>query len=271
MKNLFIVVVVFGLIVGLFSTAQAKDRLVPSPEGMQAVSQGNASIRVNPFGIANQFQFAGVPNHAYEVLHFVSVNNGPVQLVNAPAFRVVTPVTFLAEERPYTAYSAVQRAQEDLLIEFRNSAVENDDGKMDWYIEVSMSNLSDRELSVCYYAYVDLDLFGTPGNDMASAGPDPAFSGRPSFRIRNSMDRDALFTVTYVPDTAVGPDLIPDRFAMGPYPEVRNRLAQAQSCIDLPNTQSAMTGDFTGAVRYRVTIPPGNNLSCAALMISRLQ
>jgi hypothetical protein len=273
MKKLLFLVFALVFTLGVFSVVLQADELSkehlagtvePAGVSMAAVTDGPARIDINPYGTASRFQFGDGPNHLFEFLNFISINNGPIQLVSPTHYTVNTPVQVMGR----TGYSAVTHDTGDLFIEYYQTIVNNGDGLMDWYIELLLWNVTDRRMNICYYPYLDLDLFGVAEDTVARAGRDPEFDGALSFRLSDLNDPSASFVLVDIPPSRA-PNLRPDSFEMRPFPQVRNRLSSAQTCITLPNELANMTGDFTGTMRYTTTIMPNDSLSIAFL-VSRL-
>ena len=112
--------------------------------------------------------------------------------------------------------------------------------------DVSVINASAATLDLVFYAYVDLDLEGSFGNDLATGGP-------------------AGFHVT---DGGTGFDLMigswsaADHFQIAPFPGLQTALdaMQGVGAADLSDAGSPFgPDDFTGALQFDFSLAPGGS------------
>src|SRR5216683_1182 len=153
--------------------AASQDKAEPSilGYGYQTVSDGDGTIRINSFGntppedgYRSGFSIAGV-GHVAEFSNYLSISNGRVEKTGDSGWgwSVISPLEIVGN----TATSTIQR-QEALQITFTQTVRDNGGGLVDWFLSAVFTNLSDGELDVCYFPYLDYDLFGTQLNDTAT-------------------------------------------------------------------------------------------------------
>src|SRR5216683_1903443 len=138
--------------------------------GYQGVFDGDGAIRINSFGNSwvhpsrLGFSIGGI-GHLAEFSNYLSINNGRVEKTGDSGWgwSVVGPLAIEGG----TATSTVQR-QDALQITFTQTVRDNGGGLVDWFLSAVFTNLSDGELDVCYFPYLDYDLFGTQLNDTAT-------------------------------------------------------------------------------------------------------
>jgi len=117
--------------------------------------------------------------------------------------------------------------------------------------DVSFTNNTAGALSFVFYTYLDLDLLGTPGNDLASVS-----NGNQSIVVSDSTNPSASpFGWSALSNAAT-------RYQVGAYPGLQNTLNAMTSAQNLSNTNalSATPGDVTAAFQYTITLAPGQTL-----------
>jgi len=218
-----------------------------APAAAGVICDGTGCIELDHFSRAIQFQPTANPNHLFELMHFISVNNGPVEEVNAANYAVITPLPAFSW---LTGSSSVLRNPGDLQIEFWHYVSELNPSYMKWTMYVVLINRSDLPMDVCHYLYTDPDLFGTPGDDSAQYVPVFPPTGTPAFLLEDAANPGSVFVV----QERTG---LSSNFELNPYPLVKASLSVAPNCIGLPNVQPNMYGDVTGAMQSTMTIPYG--------------
>jgi len=240
----------------------------PDPNRIAAaVVCQNVAIEVDDYGNASAFSI-GKDNHLSPVdgtRQWLSINNTPVVEVNKANYTVVNSVSVDDSGCPTNTLASSTVVSNDGAVQIDYSHIVGDygDGFGSWFMTATLTNLGEKQMRVCYYRYADIDLFGTPDNDMSSyTGSDPD-TLLPAFRPMRDMDvPDQVFAHrTYVPRTA---------WAQLAYPALSDLIASFKGCQDLPRADRVLTGDYTGAFQYNLMIPAGESVS-VQLEIGRIQ
>lgn len=125
----------------------------------------------------------------------------------------------------------------------------NDFDRLEW--DVSFTNNTSSAISFVFYTYLDLDLLGTPGNDLVSVG-----AGNQMISVLDSTNPGAHpFGWTALNGAATG-------FQVGAYPGLQNQLNGWTSAQNLTNVNALSTnpGDVTAAFQYTITLAAGQTL-----------
>ncbi len=125
----------------------------------------------------------------------------------------------------------------------------NDFDRLGW--DVSFTNNTSSAISFVFYTYLDLDLLGTPGNDLVSVG-----AGNQMISVLDATNPSAHpFGWTALNGAATG-------FQVGAYPGLQNQLNGWTSAQNLTNTNALSTnpGDVTAAFQYTITLAAGQTL-----------
>jgi hypothetical protein len=125
----------------------------------------------------------------------------------------------------------------------------NDSDQLDW--DISFTNNTAGTLSFVFYTYLDLDMLGTPGNDLASVT-----NGNQVINVTDATNPSApAFGWSALNSTAT-------RFQVGSYPGLQNTLNGMTSAGNLSNTNtlSSTPGDVTAAFQYSITLLPGQTI-----------
>jgi hypothetical protein len=125
----------------------------------------------------------------------------------------------------------------------------NDFDQLGW--DVSFTNNTAGTLSFVYYTYLDLDLLGTPGNDLATVT-----QGNQLISVLDSTNPTAHpFGWSALNGAATG-------YQVGAYPGLQNTLNGMTSAQNLGNTNTLGTtpGDVSAAFQYAITLAAGQTL-----------
>src|SRR6266849_9901809 len=60
----------------------------------QRITDGQGSLKINPYGLVDSFTIDGV-NNIHQFVNFVSINNGPIEAVNRPGWAVFSPLVII--------------------------------------------------------------------------------------------------------------------------------------------------------------------------------
>ena len=226
------------------------------------VTDGQGAIRINSFGNAGfdpsrlGFSIGGV-GHLAEFNNYVSINNGRVEITGESGlgWSVVSPLAIDGG----TATSTVQR-QDALQIRFTQTVRDNGGGLVDWFVSAQFTNLSGAELDVCYFPYLDYDLFGTELNDTATYSAVDDDFVRPAVRVRK-LGREEVFVFVDLDGSST---------------EWRIRQWTSDSfsgegCITLDDMVTPFgPGDFTSAYKFPLALAPGETVAID-LQLGRFQ
>jgi hypothetical protein len=117
--------------------------------------------------------------------------------------------------------------------------------------DVSFTNNTASTLSFVFYTYLDLDLMGTAGNDLATV-----MSGNQAIQVTDAANPSARpFGWTALGSAAT-------HYQVGAYPGLQNTLNGMTSAQNLSDTNSlgSTAGDVTAAFQYAITLLPGQTL-----------
>jgi hypothetical protein len=117
--------------------------------------------------------------------------------------------------------------------------------------DVSFTNNTSSSLSFVFYSYLDLDLLGTPGNDLVT--------------IQNGGQQIVVTDATnpsgrpFVWNALSG---VAGHFQVGAYPGLQNTLNGMTSAQNLndTNAMSSTAGDVSAAFQYTITLAPNQTL-----------
>jgi hypothetical protein len=117
--------------------------------------------------------------------------------------------------------------------------------------DISFTNNTTSTLSFVFYTYLDLDLAGTPGNDLVTVT-----SGNQGIVVSDSVNTTARpFGWTALNGASTN-------YQVGAYPGLQNTLNGMTSAQNLSNTNTlgSTPGDVTAAFQYAITLLPGQTL-----------
>jgi len=120
--------------------------------------------------------------------------------------------------------------------------------------DVGVTNLGLATLDLAFYAYFDLDLEGSFGNDLATGG----IGG---FRV---ADAATGF------DLGVGSSTAAGHYQVASFPFVQDALdaMQGTGAANLPDTGAPFgPGDFTGALQFDFSVAPGGSQGLGIMLI----
>jgi hypothetical protein len=136
-----------------------------------------------------------------------------------------------------------------------NDTSASDRDRFAW--DVTFHNNTASAQSFVFYSYLDLDLLGTPANDLATVS-----SGGQLITVADSSNPSARpFGWSAMNASAV-------RYQVGAYPGLQNTLAGMTSAQNLNNTNALATtpGDVTAAFQYTITLAAGQTLSMTSVV-----
>jgi hypothetical protein len=125
----------------------------------------------------------------------------------------------------------------------------NDFDQLAW--DISFTNNTGATLSFVFYTYLDLDLLGTPGNDLVSIT-----NGNQLISVLDSTNTSAR------PFGWSALNYAATNYQVGAYPGLQNTLNAMTSAGNLSNTNAlaSTAGDVTAAFQYSITLAPGQTL-----------
>jgi hypothetical protein len=129
-----------------------------------------------------------------------------------------------------------------------------DEASRSFLWDVSVNNASAATQSLVFYAYVDLDVEGDWGDDLASGGAG-------GFRV---SDADTGFELTF------GSSFPADHYVVSAYPNVQAGLdaLQGVGAADLADTGAPFgPADFSGALQFDFTLAAGGTQDLGIIMI----
>jgi len=207
------------------------------------VADGQGAVTLNSYGLGDTFIIDGV-NHLHRFVHYLSINYGPVAAVNRPDWVVVRPLTIEGNR----GTSTVQFANA-LEIQFDHTVLDNGKRLVDWTTDVVFKNLTAEEMFICYYPYVDYDLFGSFGDDIGVYHAIDQELGLSVIRVQK-VETEGVFLFA----DASGGSL---DFRMEEFPRVRDLLEGSPGCTLLGGIESPSgPNDFTAALLYVLALPP---------------
>jgi hypothetical protein len=209
----------------------------------------------------------GGTDQLYQMFGYVGTASG-MTAVNASSFRTSCNAglcgSAIAQTGANTASStivlnqnvgngATRLARNSLTLTYGFTLVDdqspNDFDSLGW--DVSFTNNTASSLSFVFYTYLDLDLLGTPGNDLVSVS-----SGNQQISVLDSTNPSArAFGWSALNGSASG-------YQVGAYPGLQNQLNGWTSAQNLTNTNALSTnpGDVTAAFQYTITLAAGQTL-----------
>ena len=206
---------------------------------------------------SSQLSFdAGVTDHVYEVYGYLG-NAGSVVRVTPANFDELVPIggagSTASSQLVLNAAgaAALGLAAGDITLDY---GFEIRDATRSLIWDVGVTNAGLATLDLVFYAYFDLDLEGTFGNDLATGG----IGG---FRV---ADGATGFDLSAGLSTAAG------HYQVASFPNVQVALdaMQGTGATDLPDTGSPFgPGDFTGALQFDLSIAPGGSQGLANALI----
>lgn len=141
----------------------------------------------------------------------------------------------------------------DIAIGYQFTLVNNPNpgqrGSFRWNITLTNNSATTQTLS--FYSYLDLDLYGTYANDIATGSTSKIV-------VSDAAYPTAQPFVWYASGGAA------THYAIGAYPTVENTLNGMTSAQNLSDpTGTFGPGDFTGAFQYDFTLAPGASITLA--------
>jgi hypothetical protein len=250
MKTLFTVT---ALVICGAAAAEAENKIrsEKAPAGtlgsyLQPITDGQGTLRINSFGRADYFS-EGPVNHLFESLQFVSINNGPMEEVAEPDWVLINNLEISGGR----GFSSVGK-EKILRIDITNVIRDRGNGLVTWFATVTFTNLLNDDMNLCYYPYVDYDLFDASENDLAAfAASDPDL-GIPAIRV-SKQGWPEVFLFANLDNLSMD-------YRIGEYPTVLDVLSNAQSCVDLGGFVTPFgPGDFSSALKFPLVIAPGKS------------
>jgi len=238
--------------VGVCRAAASKEKTEVTILGYSflPVTDGQGTIRINSFGNTwvnpsrLGFSIGGV-GHVAEFGNYLSINNGRVERTGDSGWgwSVVSPLAIEGG----TATSTVQR-QDALQISFTHTVRDNGGGLVDWFVTAEFTNLSDGELDVCYFPYIDYDLFETQFNDTATYSAVDNDFVSPAVRVRK-LGREEVFVFVDLDGSST-------EWRVREWsPSPSDPLLSGQSCITLDDMVTPFgPGDFTSAHKFPLAL-----------------
>jgi hypothetical protein len=131
-----------------------------------------------------------------------------------------------------------------------NDTTAADLDRLDW--SVSFTNNSTGTLSFVFYSYLDLDLLGTPANDLVTV-----VNGGQRIVVRDATNPTGR---PFVWNALTGSAA---HFQVGAFPGLQNSLNGMTSAQNLSDTNALAggPGDVTAAFQYFLTLAPGQTIS----------
>src|SRR5262249_40870603 len=138
----------------------------------------------NSYGSAVSLRFGtdpGAIDHLFQYMNFLSINNQPSEVIGDYDWSVLARLNVDGN----TGRSSVQRGGL-LQVDFfqRLSAGGDSDQLVDWFFTVTFTNLTARTMRLCYYPYLDYDLWGSRYDDTARYSGVDLDLGVPSMRVQ---------------------------------------------------------------------------------------
>jgi hypothetical protein len=118
--------------------------------------------------------------------------------------------------------------------------------------DVTFTNNTSSAISFVFYSYLDLDLLGTPGNDLVTIQ-----NGGQQIVVRDATNPTGRpFVWSTLNGTA-------SHFQVGSYPGLQNTLNGMTSAGNLndTNAMASTAGDVSAAFQYTITLAPNQTLS----------
>lgn len=214
----------------------------------QRIIGGQGSVAVSSYGNSETFTIDGV-NHLHRFINYVSIADGPVEIVYPPNWAVAVPITVAGD----TGVSSVRKGN-TLQIDYTYKIVDNTGGLVDWLLTVTLRNLTTQALNVCYYAYLDYDLFESFAGDVATYDAVDLDLNVPTLRVQK-VEREGVFILSDVNNLSRD-------WRIGVFPTVLDFLESAVRCLPLGATVSPFgPEDFTSALQFPVLIPVDGSVS----------
>jgi len=235
----------------------------PRDASAWVITDGNARAGLDSWGFSgnsidsSQLSFdGGLTDHVYELYGYLG---------NATSVVRVTPVNF-DELAPIGGAGATASSQ--LVLNAAGAAalgLAAGDIRLDYGFalaeatrsliwDVDVINAGSAALDLVFYAYFDLDLEGSFGDDLATGGVD-------GFRL---TDGATGF------DLNVGSSSAADHYQVAAYPNVQVALdaMQGAGAANLPDAGAPFgPGDFTGALQFDFSVAPGGSQTLGILLI----
>lgn len=248
--------------------AAGQDKVESSIDGYgyQGVFDGDGAIRINSFGNAPEdsrrlgFSIAGV-GHVAEFSNYLSINNGRVERTGDSGWgwSVISPLAIEGS----TATSTIQR-QDALQITFTQTVRDNGGGLVDWLVSAEFTNVSDSGLDVCYFPYLDYDLFTSELNDTATYSDTDNDFASPAVRVKK-LGREEVFVFVDLDGSSAEWRI--REWSSAPSDPLRS----GQSCITLGDAVTPYgPGDFTAAYKFPLALAPGETVAID-LQLGRFQ
>ena len=188
----------------------------------------------------------GLTDHLYEMFGYLGNSSSVVQ-VTPTNFDELTPISgsgsTASSQLVLNATGAAQLglAAGDLTLDYA-FAIDEATRSLVWDVDVTSASAS--TLALVFYAYLDFDLEGSFGDDLATGGPG-------GFQV---TDGSTGF------DLMVGSLVAADHFQIAPYSALLASLGAMQGvgASDLSDSGSPFgPADFTGALQFDFSLAPG--------------
>jgi hypothetical protein len=190
----------------------------------------------------------GLTNHLFELFGYLGNANSVIRVTPAN-FDELVPIggagNTASSQLVLNAAGAAELglAAGDITLDYDFAIVETP-RSLTW--DVGVTNGSAATLDLVFYAYLDLDMEGDFGNDLATGAPD-------GFRV---TDGATGFDLTF------GSTAVADHFEVASWPNLRNALdgMQGSPAADLADTGTPFgPGDFTGALQFDFSVAAGGS------------
>ncbi len=227
----------------------------PDRAGAYLMVDGNAVAGLDSWAFSgnsfdsNQLSFdGGLTDHLYEMFGYLGNAISSVR-VNPTYFDELTPISGAGSTASSQLVLNAAGAAElgllagDITLDY---AFEIAEATRSLVWDVSVSNASAAALDLVFYAYLDLDLEGSFGDDLATGGP-------AGFHV---TDGGTGFDLMIASGTAA------DRFEIAPYPGLQTALdaMQGVGAADLSDSGSPFgPADFTGALQFDFSLAAGGS------------
>lgn len=206
---------------------------------------------------SNQLSFdGGLTDHLYEFYGYLG-NASSVVRVTPANFDELAPITGVGNTASSQLVLNAAGAAElgllagDIRLDY---AFEIAEATRSLIWDVSVTNASSATLDLVFYAYLDLDLEGDFGNDLATGGAG-------GFRVE---DGGTGF------DLSIGSTTAADRFEVAPYPSLQAALdgMLGVGAADLADAGTPFgPADFTGAFQFDFSLAPDGSQTLGMTLI----
>jgi hypothetical protein len=235
----------------------------PDGAGAHLMVDGNAVAGLDSWAFSgssfdsNQLSFdGGLTDHLYEMFGYLGNAISSVRM-NPVNFDELTPISGAGSTASSQLVLNAAGAAElgllagDITLDY---AFEIAEATRSLIWDVSVSNASAAALDLVFYAYVDLDLEGDFGNDLATGGP-------AGFHV---TDGGTGF------DLMIGSMVAADHYEIAPFPGLQAALDNMQGvgAANLSDSGSPFgPADFSGALQFDFSLAPGGSQGFGVTLI----